>query len=201
MEELYKSKRTLHEILVLRGYKVEPIMTYEEWCKEHEDKSVEQIKLSMDIIKEKKGGKKGKKKILVTWPILPKLGTNIRDIYQNMEAQCIQNAIIVIEQTTTPNTKSIIKGLKAKGVFITIFTISETQFNITNHVLVDKHEICSPIEREAIIEEYGKDNLPQIKITEPYIRYLGAKKGQLIKITKESETQIGYNKLYYRIVS
>ncbi len=71
---------------------------------------------------------------------------------------------------------------------------------ITEHVLVPKHEIVPKERVKEVLEAYGADinQLPQILKTDPVIAEIGAKKGDLIKITRKSRT--AGKAVYYRIV-
>ncbi|MEM4222213.1 MAG: DNA-directed RNA polymerase subunit H [archaeon] len=78
--------------------------------------------------------------------------------------------------------------------------MSKPTWNVLDHVLVPKHEILSKKEVESILEKYkiSIDQLPKIKITDPVVVALGAKKGDVIKITRKSKTA-GTTE-YYRLV-
>ena len=78
---------------------------------------------------------------------------------------------------------------------------SESSFDITAHVLVPKHEICSATERAKVIENYGvsEQQLPRMLATDAGIAHLGAKRGDLIKITRTSPT--AGETIFYRIVT
>lgn len=71
--------------------------------------------------------------------------------------------------------------------------------SILDHVLVPKHEILSPEEKEAILKKYGikEKQLPKIFSNDPVIKEIGAKPGDVIKITREF---MGRKSVYYRIV-
>jgi DNA-directed RNA polymerase subunit H len=72
--------------------------------------------------------------------------------------------------------------------------------SIFNHFLVPKHEIVSPQEKEELIKKYGVDEekLPGISRDDPAVQEIGAKKGDLIKIYRDSLT--AGKSIYYRIV-
>lgn len=74
-------------------------------------------------------------------------------------------------------------------------------FVVSDHVLVPKHELCSEEEKKRIFERYKVQafQLPRITANDPAIRHLGCKVGDLIKITRNSET--AGEATFYRIVS
>ncbi|MFH8080431.1 MAG: DNA-directed RNA polymerase subunit H [Candidatus Aenigmatarchaeota archaeon] len=77
----------------------------------------------------------------------------------------------------------------------------ETNINILEHELVPKHYIVSEEEKQKILEKYKitkLNQLPQIKSTDPVVKALGAKPGDLIKIIRKSS--IAKEVVYYRIV-
>jgi DNA-directed RNA polymerase I, II, and III subunit RPABC1 len=63
-------------------------------------------------------------------------------------------------------------------------------FDIFEHVLVPKHEILTPEEREKILAQYRVKpyQLPQIKASDPAARAIGAKPGDIIRIIRKSPT-------------
>lgn len=73
------------------------------------------------------------------------------------------------------------------------------KIDISKHELVPKHEIVTEEEKKEIVEKYGSlKNLPRIYSTDPQVRILNAKPGDVIKITRKSET--AGEAIYYRIV-
>ncbi|MBN1896998.1 MAG: DNA-directed RNA polymerase subunit H [Candidatus Aenigmarchaeota archaeon] len=62
--------------------------------------------------------------------------------------------------------------------------------DITKHELVPKHEILKDAEKKAVLEKYGvtESQLPKIRSSDPVIEMIGAVPGQVIKITRKSQT-------------
>lgn len=73
-------------------------------------------------------------------------------------------------------------------------------FKVTEHIYVPKHEILSDEEAEELLKRlHAKpEQLPYIHISDPVVRELGAKPGQILKITRRSET--AGESIYYRYV-
>jgi len=57
-------------------------------------------------------------------------------------------------------------------------------------MLVPKHEVLSKEEAEELLRSLGvkKEQLPKIKATDPIAKEIGAKVGDIVKITRESLT-------------
>lgn len=73
------------------------------------------------------------------------------------------------------------------------------KIEISRHVLVPKHILLSDEEKEKIVKKYGDIKLfPRILITDPAIRHLKPKVGDLIKIVRKSVT--AGETVYYRVV-
>ena len=73
-------------------------------------------------------------------------------------------------------------------------------FKPTEHIYVPKHEILSEKEKNLILEKYNvsTENCPQIFVTDPVAREIGAKPGDLLKIVRKSQT--AGESIYYRFV-
>ncbi|MCK4327780.1 MAG: DNA-directed RNA polymerase subunit H [Candidatus Diapherotrites archaeon] len=71
---------------------------------------------------------------------------------------------------------------------------------ILKHSLVPKHEVMSDTSVERLFKKYklSKDQLPRIKNTDPVVDAIGAKKGQVLKISRDSIT--AGKAVTYRIV-
>lgn len=78
--------------------------------------------------------------------------------------------------------------------------IEKKEFLISDHILVPKHEILSAEEAQMVLDTYHvkPHQLPYILSTDPAIRELGAKTGDIMKITRKSDVSGVVN--YYRYV-
>jgi DNA-directed RNA polymerase subunit H len=73
-------------------------------------------------------------------------------------------------------------------------------FRVTEHIYVPKHEILSEEEAQELLKRLHArpEQLPYIRASDPVVRELGAKPGQILKITRKSET--AGESVYYRYV-
>ena len=77
----------------------------------------------------------------------------------------------------------------------------KTKINILNHELVPKHVILTGEQKKKVMKMYGIKKLnqfPKILESDPVIKLLKAKPGDLIKIIRKSD--ITGESAYYRIV-
>jgi len=90
-----------------------------------------------------------------------------------------------------------------KKIHVSFFSVFHLVNNPLNHVLVPKHEILSSEEETTMMKKYhvaSKSKLPLIRYhVDPIIRLIGAVPGNIIKITRPSES--AGETLYYRYVS
>ena len=85
---------------------------------------------------------------------------------------------------------------------ITGFAAGEGGFivEITIHELVPRHEILKEEEKKKVLQKFGvtENELPQIRVSDPVLETAGAKPGQMVKITRKSQT--AGEAIYYRLV-
>ena len=74
------------------------------------------------------------------------------------------------------------------------------KFEIPDHILVPKHEKISKAKAKELLEEYGVklNQLPQIFQLDPAIEHMEVEAGDIIKITRKSQT--AGEAIYYRVV-
>lgn len=93
--------------------------------------------------------------------------------------------------------RQLISGISADYA-IEDFQEADLLVNITDHQLVPPHQIISPQEKKELLKKYRlKDSqLPRILITDPVAKYYGLKRGQVVKITRPSET-VSFFRLHF----
>lgn len=78
--------------------------------------------------------------------------------------------------------------------------IKSKEVDITKHTLVPKHIILNEKGKEELLNSYGitTKQLPRILESDPAVKAIGAKIGDVLKITRKSTTAGVAD--YYRIV-
>jgi len=64
------------------------------------------------------------------------------------------------------------------------------ELDVRKHVLVPKHEILSEGQAKAVLDQFKvtPHQLPLIKNSDPVAKAIGAKPGDILKITRDSQT-------------
>jgi DNA-directed RNA polymerase subunit H (RpoH/RPB5) len=139
----------------------------------------------------------GEKKTLL-W-CLPTQGTVgvqfINQVKKAMNDLKVERGIIVTSGRYTQAAKT---NARKRGIELIprIFP----SFNIYEHVLVPKHEIATSEEREKVLSEFRVQpyQLPRLKASDPAVKAIGAKPGDIVKIMRDSPTAGKY--VSYRYV-
>ncbi|ODQ68632.1 DNA-directed RNA polymerases I, II, and III subunit RPABC1 [Nadsonia fulvescens var. elongata DSM 6958] len=100
--------------------------------------------------------------------------------------------IFVYQQNITPSAAKLIPNVAPAS--IDTFQESDLIVNITQHILVPKHIKLSIAEKKELLERYRlkESQLPRIQREDPVARYLGLKRGEVVKIIRRSETSGRY---------
>ncbi|KAF8339729.1 uncharacterized protein EI90DRAFT_3117513 [Cantharellus anzutake] len=105
-----------------------------------------------------------------------------------LEEKQIKRGIIIYPEKMTPSAKKVVTGIS--DYELEDFEESSLLVNITKHTLVPKHEILTPQEKKELLLKYRlkETQLPRIQLTDPVARYYGLRRGDVVKITRPSET-------------
>ena len=124
---------------------------------------------------------------------------NIKHIRSDAEENNVKHVILIYSNNITSHAKQQLDTMVHDGYSIEIFKDKELYFNITKHELVPKHELLTDEEKINLLKSLNvkSNNLPFIKQTDPVAKYMGLKKGNVVKIYRTSE--ISESSIYYRI--
>ena len=124
----------------------------------------------------------------IIWCILAEATVGIAAmnlLYKVMKEKELNRAIVVTEGRYTHAVK---QGAKKKNVELLLKSFPV--FDIFEHALVPMHEIIGQKEKEQILAQYKIQpyQMPQIKSTDPAVKAIGAKPGDILKIIRKSST-------------
>eukprot|EP00047_Mylnosiga_fluctuans_P023026 m.130718 g.130718 ORF g.130718 m.130718 type:complete len:222 (+) comp9458_c1_seq3:130-795(+) len=119
--------------------------------------------------------------------------------FTRMKENAIRKAILVTFNGVASLAGQIIDRMKTAGYHIQVFSKTELLVNVTKHQLVPQHDVLTDEEKAQLLARYkvSDDVLPSIQEDDPIARYYGLAKGQVIRITRRSETAGRY--VTYRI--
>ena len=162
-------ERKAEVLIKLRGYKLIKKENYKE-----------AISYYVDIPKEKEKA--------IIWCILNETTvgvTSINLLQKAMKEAEVERAIIITEGRYTHAVKQ-----SAKKKRIELLPKAFPVFDIFEHVLVPKHEILDEKEREQVLAQYKIQpyQVPQIKASDPAVKAIGAKPGDMLRIIRKSYT-------------
>lgn len=136
--------------------------------------------------------------VRIIYCLEPKVKT--ADLKKYIEDTEFQNYLIILrDKLSATNQKSIQEMNKP----VEMFELRELQYNISKHILVPKHRLIIASDQNtinAIFQKLGiksRSQLPAILKTDPMARFLNAKTGDLVEITRYSPT-CGEH-IFYRI--
>jgi DNA-directed RNA polymerase subunit H len=128
------------------------------------------------------------KERVIVWCILGEATVGIaamNTLYKLMKEKELERAIVITEGRYTHAVK-----LGAKKKNVELLPKSFPVFNIFQHGLVPFHEILNEKEKTQLLEQYKVQpyQMPQIKSGDPAVKVIGAKPGDILKITRKSPT-------------
>ncbi|KAF7327528.1 DNA-directed RNA polymerase RPB5 subunit [Mycena kentingensis (nom. inval.)] len=117
----------------------------------------------------------------------------MRKLLNILEEKAIQRGVIVFPSTMTSSARKVITAM-AQTYRLEEFSESDLLVNITHHTLVPRHDVLSQEEKKLLLEKYRlkETQLPRIQLADPVARYYGLRRGQVVKITRPSETSGRY---------
>ncbi|ORY13250.1 DNA-directed RNA polymerases I [Clohesyomyces aquaticus] len=118
----------------------------------------------------------------------------LRDYMQHLVNGSFYSGIMVVQKPMTGMALRLLRGSASieegpKGG-VEVFVEQDLLVNITKHELVPKHVLLSKEEKAQLLQRYRlkETQLPRIQVTDPVAKYLGLRRGQVVKIIRKSET-------------
>jgi len=201
--KLWRIRKTIMQLCHDRGYLVtqdELDQTLEQFKAQFGDKPSERRPSRNDLIVLVAHNDDPTDQMFIFFPEEPKVGIKTIKAYcQRMQEENIHRAIIIVQNGMTPSAKQSL-GDMAPKYLLEQFLEAELLVNITEHELVPEHVVLTADEKTELLARYKlKDvQLPKIQGGDPVARYLGLKRGQVVKIVRPSETAGRY--VSYRLV-
>ena len=192
--DLWRAYKTIIEMLQDRKYIIPnenvlilDYLSFMEWTgKKETDDDCETRKELSEIFKKPNGDS-----IMIMFYWENHVGNReIQIIRDKILKKGMNKCLLVVQGKITTYAVSAIRHLKINNINIESYYQTNLLVNMTYHELVPRHIICSTETKNKVLKDYSvkKESLPQISVNEPIMKYLGAVKGQLIKILRESET-------------
>jgi DNA-directed RNA polymerase I, II, and III subunit RPABC1 len=109
----------------------------------------------------------------------------INKLKKLMKDENIEKAIVITSGRYTQAAKQT-----AKKRYIELIPRMFPAFNLFEHIMVPKHEIMTDQEKQEILHKYKVHpyQLPYIKVSDPAVKAIGARAGDIVKITRDSQT-------------
>ncbi|KAA3456884.1 DNA-directed RNA polymerases II and IV subunit 5A-like [Gossypium australe] len=201
--KLFKARRTVVQMLRDRGYSV-PDSDIKMTRQQFIEKYGENVHLKRDdllILCSK--GDAPTDQIYVFFPAEVKVGVPmVRNCAKRMKADNVYNAILVVQRALTAPAKAAINEINSY-FHMEVFEEAELLTNITEHMFVPKHTVLTNQEKKELLEKYRvkETQLPRILVSDPVAKYYGMKRGQVVKITRQSVTADTYDTYRYALTS
>jgi len=113
---------------------------------------------------------------------------HLKQFAQLLSEKNYYTGIYVTQAAPTSSALKIIPSLLP--TVMEIFREEDLLVNISRHELVPKHTLLSAEDKKRLLERYRlkETQLPRIRVDDPMARYLGLRRGQVVKIIRRSET-------------
>ena len=197
LSKLFKVYKTLNKMMDDRGYEIlnKEEIKFDSFIKRlKEEKCMSGIFTKLD-----KNDPNKKSRLYYHYIPTQKLNFDaIKDFIKLLGASEANIGLILISGKISDQAKRKLQEI-SNELLIEIFTLNELVVNITEHELVPKHILLSIEEKDALLKRYKikESQLPKILMSDPVARYLGLKRGDVVKIVRVSETAGRY--ITYRI--
>lgn len=112
----------------------------------------------------------------------------MKNFCMHISEKNLSTGIFIYQKAISPSAHKLVPTVQPAT--IEIFQEGDLVVNITHHELVPKHIRLSTEEKKELLLRYRlkESQLPRIQREDPVSKYLGLKRGQVVKIIRRSET-------------
>jgi DNA-directed RNA polymerase I, II, and III subunit RPABC1 len=190
VKRMWKVTRTLHEMLVDRGFleilSGENASTLEDFLSKHVTYSlVDRGSLQTVAFNRERNAC-----ILVHFFVDPSISVkHIEKIQEKLLSGKITHCILVYPKAITSQTKKYIESTRSR-FSIELFSEEDLLVNVTRHKMMPEHTLMTSEEKSKFLKASCLviEQLPRILVSDPVCRYYGAKRGDIMRIIRKSET-------------
>lgn len=113
---------------------------------------------------------------------------HIRAFNHTIDAQNFHTGLFITHTPISPSAARLLGSIPGRTA--EHFVEGDLLVNITHHELVPAHVLLAAPEKARLLERYRlrESQLPRIQAGDPVARYLGLRRGQVVKIIRKSET-------------
>ena len=200
IEDIYRSRLTLLDILNDRGYDTAPYRKFSPY-EISKALSLQEGFASLSFVA-KKIDPKDSKVCMVEYGKRTRQDL-AKDFNEYPTVDLAETIVIIMEPVGDLHHQVALSLYLNKNIYVSFFSVFHLVNNPLKHMLVPTHEIVSKEEEEGIMKKYhiaSKSKFPLIRYhVDPIVRLIGAVPGNIIKITRPSES--AGETVYYRCVS
>ncbi|OMO61362.1 hypothetical protein COLO4_33449 [Corchorus olitorius] len=200
--KLFKTRRTVMQMLRDRGYSVDDSdinMTRQQFV----DKFGDNVYLKRDdLLIRSSRGDAPTDQIYVFFPADQKVGVPmVRNCAKQMKNDNVFNAILVVQKVLTAPAKQAVAEMNSSFFHMEVFEEAELLCNITEHMFVPEHTVLKDEEKKELLKKFRvkETQLPRILVSDPVAKYYGMKRGQVVRITRQSATADTYETYRYAV--
>ena len=199
IDNVYRSRKTLMDILEMRGYDTTPFSNF----------SPTEIAIAggvadtfapLSFVAKKRDDATKSCDVRYARVSRQKMQSFFTDFPEDGTVEVI---VMMLEPIADLHHQTALKLFFTKKLHVSFFHIPYIVNNPLNNVLVPKHEIVPADQHKAIMEKFhmtAKSKFPLIKFhVDPIIRLLGGVPGDIVRITRPSPSAGWYE--FYRVVS
>ncbi|CAO1637978.1 unnamed protein product [Parajaminaea phylloscopi] len=194
ISRLWRVNKTIHELVKDRGFLVaqhEIDMSLDDFKSEFAPNgSIDRSKLNFFTHL----ADNPEEKILIYYAEDKNVGIKaMRSFISILEEKGIQRGILIWSEKMTAAARKVIDAMRMQFK-LEDFEEAYLLVNITHHHLVPEHKVMTQEEKKELLQRYRlkETQLPRIQINDPVARYFGLSRGQVVKITRASETSGRY---------